>query len=79
MPNGIKRMLDSGSRRTIRLLLLGVAVVGSNSLALNPVLADVAAELGTGPVEVARASAAYGAATALAALGLGGLIDRVGA
>lgn len=72
-------MLDSGSRRTIRLLLLGVAVVGSNSLALSPVLADVAAELGTGPVEVARASAAYGAATALAALGLGGLIDRVGA
>ncbi len=56
------------------LLMLGVAVVGSNSLALSPILSDVAADLRASPVEVARANAAYGGATALAALTLGGLV-----
>jgi hypothetical protein len=55
-----------------------VAVIGSNSLALGPVVGDVAGELGASVVEVARASAAYGAATAASALLLGRVVDRVG-
>ncbi len=58
--------------------MVGVAVIGSNSLALSPILDDVAAALGAAPVEIARAVAAYGAATALSALALGGVIDRHG-
>lgn len=60
------------------LLMVGVAVVGSNSLALSPILSDVAADLGATPVAVARANAAYGGATALSALLLGRLVDRHG-
>ena len=59
-------------------LLLGVAVIGSNSLVLSPVLTDVAADLGTTPLVVSRAIAAYGGATALSALLLGFTIDRYG-
>lgn len=66
------------SSRLIWLLMLSVAIVGSNSLALSPILADVARDLGSNAVEVARASVAYGGATALSALLLGGLIDRHG-
>jgi predicted MFS family arabinose efflux permease len=61
------------------LLMLAVAVIGSNSLALSPILSDVAADLEASPVAVARANAAYGGATALSALCLGGLIDKFGA
>jgi predicted MFS family arabinose efflux permease len=75
----IKRMTQAGDGRLVLLLMLGVAVVGSNSLALSPILNDVAADLAATPVEVARASAAYGGATALSALGLGPLVDRLGA
>lgn len=64
---------------TVLLLMLGIAVVGSNSLALSPILTDVAASLSATPVEVAYANAAYGGATAVSALLLGPLIDRVGA
>ena len=60
-------------------LLLGVAVIGSNSLVLSPVLTDVAADLGTTPLVVSRAIAAYGGATALSPLLLGFTIDRYGA
>ena len=60
-------------------LLLGVAVIGSNSLVLSPILTDVARDLDADPAAVARAVAAYGGATALSALLLGGLIDRYGA
>ena len=60
-------------------LLLGVAVIGSNSLVLSPVLTDVAADLRTTPLVVSRAIAAYGGATALSALFLGFTIDRYGA
>ena len=59
-------------------LLLGVAVIGSNSLVLSPVLTDVAVDLGTTPLVVSRAIAAYGGATALSALFLGFTIDRYG-
>lgn len=61
------------------LLVLGIAVIGSNSLALSPVLTDVAHSLSATPVQVARANAAYGGATALSALLLGPAVDRVGA
>lgn len=59
-------------------LLLGVAVIGSNSFVLSPVMTDVAADLGTTPLGVSRAIAAYGGATALSALLLGFIIDRYG-
>ena len=61
------------------LLILGIAVIGSNSLALSPVLTDVAHSLAATPVQVARANAVYGGATALSALLLGLAVDRVGA
>lgn len=61
------------------LLMLGVAVIGSNSLALSPILTDVARGLSATPVEVARANAAYGGATAVSALLLGPFVDRIGA
>ena len=64
---------------TTLVLLLGVAVIGSNSLVLSPILTDVASDLGTTPSAIARAIAAYGGATALSALLLGFLIDRYGA
>ncbi|HEV7252041.1 MAG TPA: MFS transporter [Mesorhizobium sp.] len=64
--------------RLVWLLMGGVAVVGSNSLALSPILNDVATALDTTPVAVARANAAYGAATALSALTLGRRIDGIG-
>jgi predicted MFS family arabinose efflux permease len=70
--------MDRATTRAAWPLLLGVAVIGSNSLALGPVVGDVAGELGASVVEVARASAAYGAATALSALLLGRVVDRVG-
>ena len=65
-------------RAQIILLLLGIAVTGSNSLVLSPILADVALGLGTTPVAVSRALAAYGGATALSAFLLAPRIDRVG-
>src|SRR4051794_35769780 len=65
-------------RRQIFLLTLGIAVTGSNSLVLSPILADVAIGLGTTPVVVSRALAAYGGATALSAFLLASRIDRVG-
>ena len=61
------------------LLFLGIAVIGSNSLALSPILTDVAHSLSATPVEVARANAAYGGATAMSALLLGAIVDHVGA
>jgi hypothetical protein len=65
-------------RAQIILLMLGIAVTGSNSLVLSPILADVAQGLATTPVAVSRALAAYGGATALSAFLLAPRIDRVG-
>ncbi len=59
-------------------LLASVAIVGSNALALSPMLADIAASLDTSSVMVSRASAGYSGATALAALLLAPGIDRLG-
>ena len=62
----------------IAALLVGVAVVGSNSLVLSPILSDVARDLRTDAAGVARAMAAYGGATTLSALLLAPLVDRYG-
>lgn len=56
----------------------GIAVVGSNSLVLSPILGDVAAAIGATPVAVSRAIAAYGGATAVSAFFLAPQIDRIG-
>lgn len=62
----------------IGLLTLGIALVGSNSLVLSPILTDVAADFDARAADVARAIAAYGGATALSAFALARHIDRVG-
>jgi predicted MFS family arabinose efflux permease len=83
MPNAIKMNLANAaarpSTRGVWPLLLAVAAVGSNSLALSPILSDVARDLAATAAEAGRAGAAYGAATALSALLLAPGIDRVGA
>lgn len=63
----------------VLVLVAAVAAVGSNGMMLSPLLADVAGAMGATPVEVARATAVYGGATALSALLLAPRIDRVGA
>lgn len=70
--------MASPTRRLGWTLMIAIAAIGSNSLALSPVLGDVARDLGSSTVEVARASAAYGGATAASALLFGTFIDRVG-
>ncbi|MFE0754205.1 MFS transporter [Inquilinus sp. NPDC058860] len=60
------------------ILTAGIAVVGSNSLVLSPILGDVAAAMGATPVAVSHAIAAYGGATALSAFLLAPQIDRIG-
>ena len=65
--------------RQVMVLTLGIAITGSNSLLLSPILADVAAGVDTTPVVVSRALAAYGGATALSALLLAPRLDRLGA
>ena len=72
-------MTPRGHAAALPLLILGIAVIGSNSLALSPILTDVAQSLSATPVQVARANAAYGGATAVSALLLGPTVDRVGA
>jgi predicted MFS family arabinose efflux permease len=63
----------------VPVLVAAVAAVGSNGMMLSPILADVAGAMGATPVEVARATAVYGGATALSALLLAPRIDRTGA
>jgi predicted MFS family arabinose efflux permease len=60
------------------ILTAGIAVVGSNSLVLSPILSDVATAMAATPVTVSRAIAAYGGATALSAFLLAPQIDRIG-
>ncbi|KGM33662.1 MFS transporter, partial [Inquilinus limosus] len=60
------------------ILTAGIAVVGSNSLVLSPILGDVATAMAAPPVAVSRAIAAYGGATALSAFLLAPQIDRIG-
>ena len=63
---------------TTTVLLVGIAAIGSNSLVLSPILTDVATDLSAKPDQIGRAVAAYGGATAVAALCLGRLIDTHG-
>ncbi|MCG8692637.1 MAG: MFS transporter, partial [Minwuiales bacterium] len=65
--------------RLTALLTLGIVVMGSNSLVLSPILTDVARDLETTPVVIARVISVYGAATALSSALFGGVIDRFGA
>jgi predicted MFS family arabinose efflux permease len=69
-----------GSAITLQtaILTVGIAVVGSNSLVLSPILGDVATAMAATPVAVSRAIAAYGGATALSAFLLAPQIDRIG-
>ena len=59
-------------------LMFAVSVVGSNGLALSPILSDVARSFGSTPLTVSTAISAYGAATAASAFLLAGRIDRWG-
>ena len=60
------------------LLMIGVVLVGANAFVLSPILPEVAASLQTTPAHVTRATAAFGAATAISALVLAAQIDRQG-
>ena len=61
------------------LLMLGISIVGSNSLVLSPIATDVAASLpSSSATEVMFASAVYGAATAISALTLAPKADQIG-
>lgn len=60
-------------------LMAAVAVVGSNGLLLSPILGEVSHALDTSVESVAKVMSAYGGGTALSALVLAPLIDRIGA
>ncbi len=65
---------------TVQLLTASVAIVGSNSLVLSPISAAVAGSFpGAAPADVMVAAAAYGLGTAVSALTLAPISDRVGA
>ncbi|MGY6272279.1 MFS transporter [Achromobacter denitrificans] len=59
-------------------LMFAVSVVGSNGLALSPILSDVAGSFSTSPLTISTAISAYGAATAASAFFLAARIDRLG-
>lgn len=59
-------------------LMFAVSVVGSNGLALSPILSDVARSYSTSPLIISTAISAYGAATAASAFFLASRIDRIG-
>lgn len=65
--------------RDVGVLLAAIGVIGSNSLVLSPIAGDVAASfpLRTAP-DVMAASAVYGAGTAVSAVLLAPLADRIG-
>ncbi|GLK93486.1 hypothetical protein GCM10008164_12230 [Achromobacter xylosoxidans] len=58
--------------------MFAVSVVGSNGLALSPILSDVARSYSTSPLTISTAISAYGAATAASAFFLASRIDRIG-
>lgn len=61
------------------LLMAAIGVVGSNSLVLSPIAADVAGSFaGRAAPDVLAASAVYGAGTAISALVLAPRADRIG-
>lgn len=70
MPNIVRKMQAVA-------LLFAVLLVGSNAFVLTPILSDVAQGLATQPSRIAWAISAFGAATAVSALTLAGMIDRM--
>lgn len=60
------------------ILMIAVGIIGSNSLLLSPILADVANDFFISPIEVAWAITAYNACTAMSALFLARFIDELG-
>ncbi|MCC5991942.1 MAG: MFS transporter [Rhodobacteraceae bacterium] len=71
-------ILSNAVRRLqIAALLAAVLLVGSNAFVLSPILSEVANGLASEPFQIAWAISAFGAATALSALMLAGLIDRM--
>lgn len=58
-------------------LLAAVLLVGSNAFVLSPILSEIADDLATEPFRIAWAISAFGAATAVSAMTLAGLIDRM--
>ena len=66
-----------GGTLQVAALLAAVLLVGANAFVLTPILSEVALGLGTDAFRVAWAISAAGAATAVSAIGLAGLIDRM--
>jgi predicted MFS family arabinose efflux permease len=61
------------------LLTASIAIIGSNSLSLSPIAVSVAAAFpGATAAQVMMAASLFGGGTALSALTLGALVDRVG-
>ena len=58
-------------------LLAAVLLVGSNAFVLSPILSDVVDGLKTDPYRVTWAISAFGVSTAVSALTLAGLVDRM--
>ncbi|NIY76435.1 MFS transporter [Thalassospira sp. HF15] len=69
-PNAIRQV-------KVLALLGAVLLVGANSFVLSPILSEVAGGLSTQTYHVAWAISAFGAATAVSALTLAGMIDRM--
>lgn len=63
---------------SVAALMFAVSVVGSNGLALSPILSDVASSFSTSALTISTAISAYGAATAASAFFLAARIDRIG-
>ncbi|CAB3948806.1 MFS transporter [Achromobacter piechaudii] len=70
--------LISRNSSPVPALMFAVSVVGSNGLALSPILADVARSFSTSALTISTAISAYGAATAASAFFPAGRIDRIG-
>ncbi|WP_412554483.1 MFS transporter [Shimia sp. MIT1388] len=65
--------------KPVWVLMCAIAVVGSNSLVLSPIAADVALDFaGTSAPDVMLASAIYGGSTAVSALFLAPRADQIG-
>ena len=60
-------MQNRNTRSPVPALMFAVSVVGSNGLALSPILSDVARSFSTTPLTISTAISAYGAATAASA------------
>ncbi|KAG1440386.1 hypothetical protein G6F57_019045 [Rhizopus arrhizus] len=69
---------NSRTPSSVPALMFAVSVVGSNGLALSPILSDVARSFSTSALTISTAISAYGAATAASAFFLAARIDRIG-